>query len=71
LLEIACGISLCFVMSQVANADNRSPLLWAAITFLLCLISLLIPVPFFRLLLPMLVVLVAMFVCNLIRPPRL
>jgi hypothetical protein len=58
-------------MSRVANADNRSPLVWAAITFLLCLISLLIPVPIFRLLLPTLVVPAAMFVCNVIWPPRL
>ncbi|MFO0928475.1 MAG: hypothetical protein U0736_15870 [Gemmataceae bacterium] len=69
MIDLVLSIALAMLLGGVAFADDRSPILWGAITFVLCLLSLLIPLPVVRLVIVMGMVLVALFVCNLIRPP--
>jgi hypothetical protein len=68
-VEVVVGLVVCGFTSRVADADNRSPLVWGALTAVLCLASLTIPVPIFRLVLAGAVVFVTMYVINLIRLP--
>ena len=50
MLEIALGIAVCVMMGKLAEAEDRSQLLWFFITLLICIGSLAIPVPFLRML---------------------
>jgi hypothetical protein len=70
-LEAVCAAVVCAVLGRVADADGHSPFVWAGVTVALCLASLLVPVPIFRLVLAGYVAVLAMFVYNLVRPlPR-
>jgi hypothetical protein len=71
LVEVAIAGAVCGVMGRVADADNRQPLFWAAISIVVCVASLAIPVPIVRLMLAGGAVLAAMFVTNLVRLPSL
>jgi hypothetical protein len=71
LAEILIGAVVCGVIWRVADADNRSPLLWSAITFAICVGSVAIPFPYARQLFAGGVALTAMFVTNLVRLPAL
>ena len=66
MFEIALGVGLVVVMARLAAADDRSPLLWGAITFGLCALSLFIPFPFFRMLIVAVVVFVAMIAAKVV-----
>jgi hypothetical protein len=71
LTEIAVGVVVCAVMSRIAGADNRSPIVWSIITVAFCIGSVAIPVPFVRLVVAGDAVFAAMFFANLIRLPSL
>jgi hypothetical protein len=58
-------------MWRVADADNRSPILWSVITALLCIAGVAVPFPLVGFIVAGGVVLSAMFVTNLIRLPPL
>jgi len=48
MLEWVMVIGLCVFMARIADAENRSKLLWGFITFVLCLASVALPLPFLR-----------------------
>jgi hypothetical protein len=50
MLEIILAIGACVVVGKVASADGRSALIWGLITAGICVASLLIPIPFLRIL---------------------
>ena len=54
------------VMVRVADAENRSPIIWGAMTFLLCMFSLAIPLPFLRVLMALGVSLGALFTSKML-----
>jgi len=64
--EIALGIALCVAMGKLASADGRNGVLWGLITFVLCAASLLIPIPFFRMIIAAVVVFIAMIAAKVI-----
>ena len=51
MLETAAVIALCVAIARVAESDGLSGFSWGLITFLFCGVSLLIPMPFLRVLL--------------------
>ncbi len=56
------------IMFHVAEAEDRSPFLWAAITFVLCYgAAATIPLPFIDIFLGLVASFVSMFVLNAIR----
>jgi hypothetical protein len=67
MFEIGLGLALCVLMGKIADVDGQSALLWGAITFLLCLASLLIPIPHARFLIAGVVAFTAMIVVKMIR----
>ena len=71
LLEIVLGLMIVGIMWHVADADNRSPILWNLITVAICIASVALPVPVVRLFFAGGLVLCAMFVTNLTRLPPL
>ena len=66
-MEFLMGWALCVVMYMIADIEERSPLLWGVITFVLCLLSLLIPIPFARILLAGVVAIAGMMACKMMR----
>jgi hypothetical protein len=50
MLEIALAVGACVVIGKVASADGRSAIVWGLITAGICFLSLLIPIPFLRVL---------------------
>jgi hypothetical protein len=71
ILEAACAAIICGALGRIADADGHSPLAWAGLTLVLCLASLMLPVPVLRLVLAGYAAFAAMFVYNLLRPlPR-
>ena len=71
LLEVLVAVVVCGVIWRVADADNRSPILWSIITAALCIASIAVPFPLVRLVFAGGVTLCAMFVTNLVRLPPL
>jgi len=68
-LEVVVGVIVCGVMWRVADVDNGSAPVWAAVTAGLCLASLAVPAPIVRLVVAGVVALAVMFVANVVRPP--
>jgi hypothetical protein len=69
--EALCAALVCAMLGWVADADGHSPFAWAGVTLVLCLASLLLPVPVLRLVLAGYAAFAAMYVYNLVRPlPR-
>jgi hypothetical protein len=64
MFEIGLAIATCVGMGKIADADGRSPILWGTITLGLCLASLLIPLPFLRMLLAGVVAFIALMVAK-------
>ncbi len=64
MFEIILGIIVCSVMGKFASASNRSAVIWGAITFVLCAVSLLIPLPFLRIGIAGIIAFVAMTFTN-------
>lgn len=50
MFEYILLIGICVVMAKIASADDQSGMTWFFVTFFLCMGSLLIPLPFIRLL---------------------
>jgi len=65
-VELVMVIFAVVVMVRVADAENRSGSLWGAVTFLLCMLSLAIPLPFLRVLIALGVSLGALFVSKML-----
>lgn len=51
MVEIGLAIAAGFGIGKIADAEGRSALVWGLITFGLCAASLIIPLPFLRILL--------------------
>ena len=60
-------VGVCVVMAKIANMENQSGPLWVGIAFLLCMASLMVPLPFLRILLAGILAYILMFVRNMIR----
>lgn len=60
MLELILAFLLCAVMAKVADADGLSGIIWGCITFVIALACLLIPIPFLRLGVAMVLVFAAM-----------
>jgi hypothetical protein len=71
LLELVVGAVVCGTIGRIANADNRSPILWACVTAALCVACLAIPVPILRLVVACYAAVFVLFLTNLVRLPRL
>jgi hypothetical protein len=69
--EAIAAMYVCYAMSRIAAADNRSPLAWGAITAALCLASVAVPVPFIRQVFAGYAAFGALFIRNLISLPPL
>jgi hypothetical protein len=65
MLEIALLIGAVILMAKVASTEERSPIMWGFITFGLCVVSLLIPIPFLRILLALIISFGIMFFLKL------
>ena len=48
MLEIGAGIAICWSVGELASLSNRSRQAWFGITFLICALSILIPLPYLR-----------------------
>ena len=48
MMEWLMIVGMCVFMARVADAENRSGLLWGLLTFVLCLLCLGIPLAFLR-----------------------
>ncbi|MFG0250847.1 MAG: hypothetical protein ACF8OB_18320 [Phycisphaeraceae bacterium JB051] len=48
MLEIFLGVAVCIAAMKVADADGMSGGMWFGIAFLICFLSLFIPLPFIR-----------------------
>lgn len=71
ILEAACAAIVCGGIGRIADVDGHSPLAWAGLTLVLCLASLMLPVPVLRLVLAGYTAFALMFLYNLFRPlPR-
>ena len=66
-MELVRVIFAIVVMVRVADAENRSPIIWGAATFLLCMLSLAIPLPFLRILIALAVSVGALFASKMLR----
>jgi hypothetical protein len=64
MFEIGLAIAVTAAMAKIADADGRSAITWGVITFVLCLASLAIPLPFLRILMAAVVAFVAMMVAK-------
>lgn len=64
MFEIGLVIAACVGMSRIADAEGRSGILWGVLTLGLCLASLLIPLPFLRVLLAGVIAFVALMVAK-------
>ena len=67
MIEIVLGIALCVLMAKIADADGQSAFLWGGVTLVLCLLSLLIPIPFLRFLMAGVVAFIAMLAVKMAR----
>jgi hypothetical protein len=67
--EMTVGLLVSAAAAWAASTDNRSPLVWAVITVVLCVGSSVIPLPVVRVILAGYAAFLAMFVRNLIRLP--
>ena len=50
MFEIIVAIGVCVVMAKIASEDDLPGAMWFLITFLLCVASVAIPLPFIRVL---------------------
>ena len=66
-LECVLIIALIVFMARLAGQENRSGLLWGLVTFALCFLCSLIPLPFVRVLIAGAISFGAMFAAKLIR----
>jgi hypothetical protein len=66
MLELALIGGVVAIMAKIANYDDRSAILWGVITAVLCVASLLIPLPLARVLIAGLVAFVLMLVTKAI-----
>lgn len=48
MIEILIGIAAIVAMSRIASAENKSPVIWGAVTFGICVLCLAIPLPLIR-----------------------
>jgi hypothetical protein len=64
MIEIVMLIAACVAMAKIADAEGRSSWGWGFITLLICLASLLIPLPLVRILLAFVVAFIAMMVAK-------
>jgi hypothetical protein len=69
-LEILLIIGMCVLMVRIANYDDESGFLWGGIALVLCLVSLVIPIPIFRILIAGVAAFVAYFVYKLVSHRR-
>ena len=67
MIEVGLGIAACFAVAKVASVENESGIIWGAITFLLCAVSLLVPLPFLRIFIAGLLAFVLMIVYKMTR----
>jgi hypothetical protein len=65
MLEIVVGVVICGVMAKIADMENRSMVTWFGVTFLLCFLSLFLPLPYIRFPLAGVVAFAAMFLLKL------
>lgn len=70
MFEIILAIGACVVIGKVASADGRSAIVWGLVTAGLCAASLVIPIPFLRILIAFGMAFVAMIVVKAIRGDR-
>lgn len=60
MLELFIAVMAIVAMCRIASADDQSPIIWGAVTFLLVFGSFFIPMPFLRIGLAFVLALVAM-----------
>ena len=66
MLEIMMGIAVVVLMAKIATLDDQSSILWGSITFGLCVASMWLPLPFFRMIGAGVASFVLMFIYKLI-----
>jgi hypothetical protein len=69
LIETVLIIGVCVIIGRAAELDGHSPVVWATITFALCIMSLALPFPLIGVLMAGATAYVAKFVYNLRRKP--
>jgi hypothetical protein len=63
-LVLGCAV---FIMAKVAHMEERSPILWGGITFLICVATTItIPLPFISMIIGLAISFTAMFVVKLL-----
>ena len=65
MLEIALLIGAVIIMAKIASAEDRSAFLWGLITLVICGVSLIIPLPFIRILIALSVSFGILFILKL------
>lgn len=48
MLELALGVAVCVTMAKLAAADDYSAVAWFLVTLALCVLSIMVPLPFLR-----------------------
>lgn len=66
MLEWLVIIAAIVATVRIADMEGRSPVIWGAITFCLCFLSFMIPLPFIRIGIALAVAYGSMFACKLI-----
>jgi hypothetical protein len=69
-IEVLVFFGVVGIIGGVANADDQRPLVWGGIALAVCLLSLLIPIPYVRLAIAFIVCFVAMFVYKIVMDRR-
>jgi hypothetical protein len=67
LYDVLAGVIVCVVIGRIADGDGRSPVVWGGIALALCVASLAIPLPIYRMLIAGVVAVGTLFVYNLAR----
>jgi hypothetical protein len=69
-IEILVIVGMCILMARIANYDDESGLVWGGVALVLCLVSLVIPIPVFRILIAGVAAFIAYFVFKLVSHRR-
>ena len=69
-----CELAMCLfaivAIIKIARHEDQSPWVWGAITFVICFLCLLIPLPFIRVLIALVASFSAMIIWNVIDSKR-
>ena len=66
MFELFLALGVCVLITKMANIDGRSGIIWGSITLALCVVALVIPLPFLRFLIVGVAVFTAMIVTKML-----